>query len=108
MTEFGPSNFAKFDSLSSQTYLSAVLLEMQKGGHSAQNMAAGECGEMRECCCAHLFDAVRFLEGGNHDSDTFDYTAFRLDWVLNCGRFARSQSRISQNSRDQILSNLAS
>ena len=88
LTEFGPSNFAKFDSLSSQTYLSAVSLEMQKGGHSAQNMAARECGEVRECCCAHLFDAVRFLEGGNHDSDTFDYTVFRLDWVLNCGRFA--------------------
>ena len=58
LTEFGPSNFAKFDSLSSQTYLSAASLEMQKGGHSAENMAARECGEVGECCCAHLFDAV--------------------------------------------------
>ena len=32
---------------------------------------------------AHLIDVVRFLEGGNHDCDRFDYTLFRLDWVLN-------------------------
>ena len=24
-----------------------------------------------------------FLEDGNHDCDTFDYTLFRLDYVLN-------------------------
>ena len=39
--------------------------------------------EVRECLRAHLIDVVRFLEGGNHDCDTFDYTFFRLDWVLN-------------------------
>jgi len=42
-----------------------------------------DCGEVRECLRTHLIDVVRFLEGGNHDSDTFDYTVFRLDWVLN-------------------------
>ena len=39
--------------------------------------------EVRECLCAHLNDVVRFLEGGNHNYNTFDYTLFRLDWVLN-------------------------
>ena len=81
LTEFGPSNFAKFNSLSSQTYLSAVLLKMQKERLLSTNMAATV--EVRECLRAHLIDVVRFLEGGNHDCDTFDYTLFRLDWVLN-------------------------
>ena len=44
---------------------------------------AAATGEVRECLRAHLIDVVRFLEGGNHDCDTFDYTLFRLDWVLN-------------------------
>ena len=39
--------------------------------------------EVRECLRAHLIDVVRFFEGGNHDCDRFDYTLFRLDWVLN-------------------------
>ena len=41
--------------------------------------------EVRECLCAHLNDVVRFLKGGNHNYmyDTFDYTLFRLVWVLN-------------------------
>ena len=39
--------------------------------------------EVRECLRAHLNDVVRFLESGNHNYDTFDYTLFRLDWVLN-------------------------
>lgn len=39
--------------------------------------------EVRQCLRAHLIDVVRFLEGGNHDYDTFDYTLFRLDWVSN-------------------------
>ena len=81
MTEFGPSNFAKFNSLSSQTNLSAVLLKMQKERLLSTNMAATV--EVRECLRAHLIDVVRFLEGGNHDCNTFDYTLFRLDWVLN-------------------------
>ena len=38
-----------------------------------------DCGEVRECLRTHV---VRFLEGGNHDSDMFDYTVFGLDWVL--------------------------
>ena len=38
---------------------------------------------VRECLRAHLIDVVRFLEGCNHDCDTFDYTLLRLDWVLN-------------------------
>ena len=44
---------------------------------------AAATGEVRECLRAHLIDVVRFLEGGNHDCDTFDYTLFRLDRVLN-------------------------
>ena len=45
---------------------------------------AAATGEVRECLRAHhLINVVRFLEGGNHDCDTFDYTLFRLDWVLN-------------------------
>ena len=39
--------------------------------------------EVRQCLRAHLIDVVRFLEGGNHDYDTFDYTLLRLDWVSN-------------------------
>ena len=40
--------------------------------------------EVRECLRAHLNDVVRFLESGNHNYNTFDYTLFRLDiWVLN-------------------------
>ena len=46
-------------------------------------MAAPEEFEVRECLRVHLIVVVRFLESGNHDSDTFDYTVFRLDWVLN-------------------------
>ena len=38
-----------------------------------------DCGEVRECLHTHV---VRFLEGGNYDSNMFDYTVFRLDWVL--------------------------
>ena len=80
LTEFGPSNFAKFNSLSSQTCLSAVLLKMRKERSFSTSMAATM--EVRECLRAHLINVVRFLEGGNHDCDTFDYTLFRLDWVL--------------------------
>lgn len=39
--------------------------------------------EVGECLRVHLNDVVRFLESGNHDCDTLDYTIFRLDWVLN-------------------------
>ena len=39
--------------------------------------------EVGECLGVHLNDVVRFLESGNHDCDTLDYTIFRLDWVLN-------------------------
>ena len=39
--------------------------------------------EVRKCLRAHLIDVVRFLECGIHDCDTFDYTLFRLDWLLN-------------------------
>ena len=39
--------------------------------------------EVRKCLHAHLIDVVRFFEGGNHDCNRFDYTLFRLDWVLN-------------------------
>ena len=39
--------------------------------------------EVRECLRAHLIDVVRFLEDGNYDCDIFDYTLFKLDWVLN-------------------------
>ena len=39
--------------------------------------------EVGECLRVHLNDVVRFLESGNHDRDTLDYTIFRLDWVLN-------------------------
>ena len=39
--------------------------------------------EVGECLRVHLHDVVRFLESGNHDRDTLDYTIFRLDWVLN-------------------------
>ena len=45
-------------------------------------MAAGT-EEVRECLRGHLIDVVRFLEGGNHDCDTLDYTLFRLDGALN-------------------------
>lgn len=46
-------------------------------------MAAPEEFEVRECLRVHLIDVVRLLESGNHDSDTSDYTVFRLDLVLN-------------------------
>ena len=39
--------------------------------------------EVCKCLCAHLIDVVTFLEGGNHNCDTFGYTLFRLVWVLN-------------------------
>ena len=39
--------------------------------------------EVGECLRVHLNDVVRFLESGNHDCDTLDYTIFRLDWVLD-------------------------
>ena len=39
--------------------------------------------EVGECLRVHLNDVVRFVESGNHDCDTLDYTIFRLDWVLN-------------------------
>ena len=46
-------------------------------------MAASEGFEAREYLRVHLIDVVRFLESGNHDCSSFDYTVFRLDWVLN-------------------------
>ena len=39
--------------------------------------------EVCKCLCAHLIDVVTFLEGGNHNCDTFGYILFRLVWVLN-------------------------
>ena len=39
-------------------------------------MAAPEEFEVHECLRVHVIDVVRFLDSGNHDSDTFDYTVF--------------------------------
>ena len=42
---------------------------------------AADTEEVRGCLCAHFIDVVRFLEGGNHDCDRFDYTLFSFDWL---------------------------
>ena len=75
-------NFAKFNSLSSQTYLSAVLLRMQKERSLSTKHGRRYRESARMSSCSSYW-RLKFLEGGNHDCDTFDYTLFRLDWVLN-------------------------
>ena len=61
--------------------------------------SAMEC-EVGECLRVHLNDVVRFLESGNHDCDTLDYTVFRLDWVLNVlARYLDTEGTEAINAR---------
>ena len=46
-------------------------------------MGASEGFEADNNLRVHLRDVVIFLESGDHDCNSFDYTVFRLDCVLN-------------------------
>lgn len=50
-----------------------------------KNMAAPEGFEQRECLRVYLVDVLGFLESGNHDCNSFNYSVIRLHWVKCVG-----------------------